>query len=157
MGVRSRDPLAHPDFANPSYDLSGSPFASKDAELKNLLRAPRGRMFMPHGMDRPERLSECSPQACSVVAHDRQAAAPLRTIERERSDNGVPPDLQTAHEATYVGSPVVFFSLTPMIENSLTVVTFISNAPPIPTMRIPNGPATCLSLYSSAEAALITL
>jgi hypothetical protein len=50
-------------------------------------------MFVPKGMDQLERISECSPEARSVITHDRQTAAPFRTIQRERSDNGVSSDL----------------------------------------------------------------
>ena len=66
-------------------------------------------MLVPLRVDQLEHGTERLSKARAVIAGDRQAAALFRAVQREGSDDGVPPDFQAAPEAGDVSGAIVRF------------------------------------------------
>src|SRR5215212_578886 len=63
--------------------------ATKGAELKFLCRAPGRDVFMPPVVDQFKAASQDGCQGCGVVTADKEPAASLRPVGRERGDDGM--------------------------------------------------------------------
>src|SRR6185312_5250669 len=84
----------------------GLPAEPERTELKMLRRAPGGEMIVPARVDKGEPGAKRLAQAFSIVPGDRQPAAPLGAVERERADDGAAAGPQRAAKPGDIGGLV---------------------------------------------------